>query len=113
MVGLGLVVFVAVFTAGLKASIDGAIGERITAELVVRADSGGLQPIPAASPADRRAVPGVASTNAVLYDQIEVNGKKSNILYDDLAGVEPDRIGSGYSFDWIHGSDATLLAPAR
>ncbi len=108
MVGLGLVVFVAVFTAGLKASIDGAIRQRITAELVVRADSGGLQPIPRRTQQIAARIPGVASTNAVSYDQIEVNGKKSNILYDDLAGVEPDRIGSGYSFDWIHGSDATL-----
>ncbi len=108
MVGLGLVVFVAVFTAGLKASIDGAIKQRITAEIVVRADSGGLQPIPRRTQEIAARVPGVASTNGVLYDQIEVNGKKSNILYDDLAGVEPGRIGSGYSFDWIHGSDSTL-----
>ena len=32
----------------------------------------------------------------------------SNLLYDDLGGVEPRRISQGYEFDWIHGSGATL-----
>ena len=108
MVGLGLVVFVAVFTAGLKASIDGAIKQRITAELVVRADSGGLQPIPRRIEGIAARIPGVGATSGVYYDQVEVNGQRSNILYDDLAGIDPARITAGYRFDWIHGSDATL-----
>ncbi len=108
MVGLGLVVFVAVFTAGLKASIDGSIDRLITAQIVVRADSGGLQPIPREVQEIASRVPGVASTSAVLYDQVEVNGQSSNLLYDDLGGVEPSTIRDGYKFDWIHGSDETL-----
>ncbi len=107
MVGLGLVVFVAVFTDGLKASIDGSINRRITAELVVRADNG-FQPIPQRIQQIAARVPGVAATSGVLYDQVEVNGQRSNVLYDDLGGVEPARITDGYKFDWIHGSDATL-----
>ena len=75
MVGLGLVVFVAVFTAGLKASIDGAINRLITAQIVVRADSGGFQPIPRRVQAIASRVPGVATTSGVLYDQVEVNGQ--------------------------------------
>jgi putative ABC transport system permease protein len=108
MVGLGLVVFVAVFTAGLKASIDGAINRLITAQIVVRAESGGFQPIPSRVQEIASQVPGVATASGVLYDQVEVNGQHSNLLYDDLGGVEPDRIRAGYKFDWIHGSDATL-----
>ena len=107
MVGLGLVVFVAVFTAGLKASIDGSINRLIRAQIVVRADSG-FQPIPRRIQEIAAKVPGVASTSGVLYDQVEVNGQRSNLLYDDLGGVEPSRISEGYKFDWIHGSDATL-----
>jgi putative ABC transport system permease protein len=108
MVGLGLVVFVAVFTAGLKASIDGAINRLITAQIVVRAESGGFQPVPRRVQAIASRVPGVATASGILYDQVEVNGKRSNLLYDDLGGVEPSRIRAGYKFDWIHGSDATL-----
>ena len=108
MVGLGLVVFVAVFTAGLKASIDGAINRLITAQIVVRAESGGFQPIPRRVQTIASQVPGVATTSGILYDQVEVNGQRSNLLYDDLGGVEPSRLSAGYKFDWIHGSDATL-----
>ncbi|MGA8217181.1 MAG: FtsX-like permease family protein [Solirubrobacterales bacterium] len=108
MVGLGLVAFVAVFSAGLKASIDGAIGRLITAQIVVRSDSGGFQPVPRRVQTIASKVPGVATTSGVLYDQVEVNGQRSNLLYDDLGGIEPDRIRAGYKFDWIHGSDATL-----
>ncbi len=50
----------------------------------------------------------MASTSGVLYDQVEVNGQASNLLYDDLGGVEPSTIRDGYKFDWIHGSDQTL-----
>ncbi len=108
MVGLGLVVFVAVFTAGLKASIDGAINRLVTAQIIVRAESGGFQPIPRRVQAIASQVPGVATTSGILYDQVEVNGQRSNLLYDDLGGVEPSRLSAGYKFDWIHGSDATL-----
>ena len=31
----------------------------------------------------------MATTSGVLYDQVEVNGQHSNLLYDDLGGVEP------------------------
>jgi putative ABC transport system permease protein len=46
--------------------------------------------------------------SGVRYDQVEVNGKHSNVLYDDLGGVDPKRITQGYSFDWVKGSDALL-----
>jgi putative ABC transport system permease protein len=107
MVGLGLVVFVAVFTAGLKASLDDSINRLIQAEIVIRSDSG-FQPVPKRIQAIAAAIPGVATTSGVLYDQVEVNGRHSNLLYDDLGGVEPGRIAAGYKFDWIHGSDALL-----
>jgi putative ABC transport system permease protein len=107
MVGLGMVVFVAVFTAGLKASINNSIERLISAEIVVTS-GGGFEPIPDRTREIVERVPGVAETSGVFYDQVEVNGKKSNILYDSLGGVDPEGIRSGYAFDWLDGSDELL-----
>jgi putative ABC transport system permease protein len=107
MVGLGLVVFVAVFAAGLKSSIDDSIDRLIQAQIVIRSNSG-FQPVPRRVQEIAAQAPGVTTTSGVLYDQVEVNGTRSNLLYDDLGGVEPGRIAAGYNFDWIHGSDSTL-----
>ncbi len=107
MVGLGMVVFVAVFTAGLKASVEDSIDRLINAEVVVTS-GGGFEPIPDTTREIVTQVPGVASASGVYYDQVEVNGKKSNILYDALGGVDPEGIRSGYAFDWIDGSDDVL-----
>jgi putative ABC transport system permease protein len=107
MVGLGMVVFVAVFTAGLKASVSDSIDRLIQAQIVI-SSGGGFEPIPARTQQIAAQVPGVADASGVYYDQVEVNGRHSNILYDDLGGVDPARIGSGYSFDWIDGSDQLL-----
>ncbi len=107
MVGLGMVVFVAVFTAGLKASINDSIDRLIDAEIVVTSGSG-FEPIPERTREIAERLPGVDRVSGVYYDQVEVNGKKSNILYDSLGGVDPGRIRSGYEFDWIEGSDELL-----
>ena len=59
---------------------------------MVRAESSGFQPVPRRVQAIAARVPGVATASGILYDQVEVNGKRSNLLYDDLGGVEPSRI---------------------
>ena len=58
MVGLGMVVFVAVFTAGLKASINDSIGRLINAQIVVTSGSG-FEPIPQRAQEIAARVPGV------------------------------------------------------
>ena len=107
MVGLGMVVFVAVFTAGLKSSVEDSIDRLINAEVVVTS-GGGFEPIPDTTRQIVTQVPGVASASGVYYDQVEVNGKRSNVIYDALGGVDPEGIRSGYAFDWIDGSDDVL-----
>ena len=57
MVGLGLVVFVAVFAAGLKSSISGQLDELVRADLVVYGQ--GFQPLPARTEAVIEDVDGV------------------------------------------------------
>jgi putative ABC transport system permease protein len=106
MVGLGLVVFVAVFAASLKTSFGQQIDRLITADLVISSD--GFQPIPLRASEEAARVDGVEETVNVLYDQVEVDGKPSNVIYDALLGVEPDRLADVYAIDWIDGEDSLL-----
>jgi putative ABC transport system permease protein len=106
MVGLGLVVFVAVFANGIKASFDATVTRVIRADLIIRSDT--MQPIPAAAADAVAETPEVASTSAVQLDQIQVNGKKSSIITDVMNGVDPISIGNLYEIDWLKGGPRVL-----
>ena len=106
MVGLALVVFVSVFAAGLKDSIDGAIADRAKAELVVTSDT--VAPLSRAAGARIDRVPSVMATAPQYLDQVQVNGRKSNAVTDQLTGIDPLTLRDAYSFRWLHGSDADL-----
>ena len=77
MVGVGLVVFVAVFAAGLKSSISGQIDELVRADMVVYGE--GFQPISIAHRGrDRDRSTGVEAAVPTPYEQVEVNGAASS-----------------------------------
>jgi putative ABC transport system permease protein len=106
MVGLGLVVFVAVFANGIKTSFDDTVNRVVRADLIVRSET--MQPIPAgASSAVSRAAD-VGVTSSVLIDQVKVNGKGSNALTDIMNGVQPANLARLYGVDWVEGNDAVL-----
>jgi putative ABC transport system permease protein len=106
MVGLGLVVFVAVFAAGLKSSFTSQIDDLVRADIFVYGQ--GFQPLPARTAAEIDGVDGVRATVPQLFDQLEVNGEKSNSAYDLLIGVDPARLTDVYSFDWLEGDDSIV-----
>ncbi len=106
MVGLGLVVFVAVFTSSLKASINDQIDRLIAADLVISTE--GFEPIPRRASEAAASVSGVEEVSDVLYDQVEVNGRPSNVIYDALLGVNPSTLADVYRFDWLDGDDELL-----
>ena len=94
MVGLGLVVFVAVFAQGLKDTIDGGIEERLSGELIVSTDS--ASPLPAgaaariaAGPAGRRRARRSTSTAS------RSTAGAANATTDVLNGVEPAALAAG------------------
>ena len=94
MVGLALVVFVSVFAAGLKDSIDGAIANRAKAQLVVTSDT--VAPLSrAAGPLIDR-VPTVVATAPQYLDQVQVNGRAVNTVTDQLNGIEPLALRDAY-----------------
>ena len=108
MVGVGLVVFVAVFAAGLKTSIAGQMDELIRADLVVYGE--GFQPLSLRTEATIEGVDGIEAAVPTPYEQIEVDGSKSNITYDLVIGVDPGELSSVYAFDWIDGDDSLLAS---
>jgi putative ABC transport system permease protein len=110
MVGLGLVVFVAVFANGIKASFDDTVDRVVKAELVVRSET--MQPIPSDATAAVGRLPEVGAYSDVRLDQVKVNGKDSSIVTDIINGVNPAQIGAVYGIDWVEGDD-TVLARLR
>ena len=112
MVGLGLVVFVAVFAAGLKATISGSMGSLLSnADYVIA--SSGVEPLPAgAGPAIARTT-GVDTWAPVVIDRIQVNGAKVKSSTDTVEGIDSNRLAQVYRFKWIRGSDrlAATLGP--
>jgi putative ABC transport system permease protein len=111
MVGVGLVVFVAVLTAGLKSTFSGQLDELAKAELIVFSES--FEPIPAATAREVAAVPGVAKVGALRVDQVEVDGSASSATRDTLTAIAPDALLATYSFDWLEGEDGVVAGLGR
>jgi putative ABC transport system permease protein len=100
------VVFVAVFAAGLKSSFTSQIDDLVKADIFVYGQN--FQPLPARTAAEIDDVDGVRATVPQLFDQLEVNGEKSNGAYDLLIGIDPARLTDVYSFDWLEGDDSIV-----
>ena len=107
MVGLGLVVFVAVFANGIKASFDKTVDQVVGADLVVRSDT--MQPIPAGAGSVVQRSPDIAASTGVLIDQLRVNGRKSSSAVTDIMnGVAPANLAQLYRVNWVDGDDSAL-----
>ncbi len=106
MVGLGLVVFVAVFAATLKSSIGRQVDELVRADVFVYSQD--FQPFPSRTTKVVSEVPGVTAAVPMLFDQLEVNGEKSNAATDYLVGLDPSQLADVYTFDWVDGDDSLL-----
>jgi putative ABC transport system permease protein len=106
MVGLGLVVFVAVFANGIKASFDDTVNGVVKAELVVRSET--MQPIPADATEAVGGLPQVGAYSDVLLDQVKVNGGKSSVVTDIMNGVNTFQIAGVYDIDWVEGDHSVL-----
>ena len=78
MIGLGLVVFVAVFAQGLKASFTDTFDKAVVAD-VVAMDMTGAQTLPADGVAAMRAVPGVQTVAGATFAQAKVAGRGTDL----------------------------------
>ncbi len=107
MVGLGLVVFVAVFANGIKASFDKTVDQVVGADVVVRSDT--MQPIPAGADNIVQRSSDISVSTSVLIDQLRVNGSKSSSTVTDIMnGVAPANFAQLYRADWVEGDDSVV-----
>jgi putative ABC transport system permease protein len=107
MVGLGLVVFVAVFAAGMKTTVGDSFDRLLTSDLIVTSRS--MEPLPVdAGPAIAN-VPGVNAVTPQFVDQLQVNGEPADAIVDILNGVEPVQLRAVWDFDWRQGGSDELL----
>lgn len=105
MVGLGMVVFVAVFAAAFKDSVTGSLDERLRADVVITGD--GQRPVPASVGDTVRRIPGVRAATPLLLQPVGVDGASPKAVTDYLNGVDTSLL-NVYAFDWIDGSDDLL-----
>jgi putative ABC transport system permease protein len=111
MIGLGLVVFVAVFASALKSSITGQVDRLISADMIAYGE--GFQPFSERTVPVIEGVRGVGTVAEIKADQVEVNGEKSNVATDVVLAVDPAKIGEVYDFDWVDGDDSLLSRLGR
>ena len=103
MVGLGLVVFVAVFAQGVKSSFTDSIDRLIASELIVTERN--FNPLPEGVERAVRDTEGVAVTSSIRFDQMRVNGKKDSGFSDVMNGVNPRELAEVYDADWLGGAN--------
>jgi putative ABC transport system permease protein len=110
MIGLALVVFVAVFAAGLKKSVDSAIDDSFQGQLVL-SNTDGFSPIPQEAVEKAGQLPGVSTSSSITYANGKLVGGVKQATQGSgvrLSGVDPATVDSVLKFDWQQGSAATL-----
>lgn len=106
MVGLALVVLVAVFAAGLNASITKTIDDQVKAALVVQ-NQDGFSPIPADVVTTVGAVPGVTDVSSMRFAIGQVKGDSGTTAVN---GIDPAQFNSVISLKWADGDASRISA---
>ena len=113
MIGVGLVVFVAVFAAGLRTSFTSALDKSLKSDLIVTPtdQNGGGTLSPQIVPA-LESVPGVGVASALSQGDIRRDGKHGGID-NGLYGIQPATLGKVYRVTWVSGKDCGPHRPRR
>jgi putative ABC transport system permease protein len=105
MIGLALVSFVAVFAAGLRASIDSAIDKVFASDLIL-AHTDGFSDIPEPAGTAIAEIDGVETVSPYRFTEAEVEGAGDGFL----SLVDPETVGAVLELEWTEGDAQTLLA---
>lgn len=103
MIGVALVAFIAIFAAGLKASIDDAVDRGVTADLVVQTST--FQPVPSTVSRSLAEVPGVETVSPLRFASGKVPGESGTV---SIAGVDGANAGDVIDVAWEEGDQALL-----
>jgi putative ABC transport system permease protein len=104
MIGVALVVFVAIFAAGIKATIDQGIDNQVRAAGIVTSQNG-FEPIPDGVVDQLRGVDGVAAVSPIRLETGKLVSDGKNVM---VSGIDPANAGEALSLDWTQGSNAAL-----
>ena len=102
MVGIGLVVFVAVFVDGLKSSFFDALDKTVRSDLIVISEN--FASMPAGIVDVTRSVPEVESALGVGFAEVKVGGDT-----EDMNAIDPAAATKEVRFDWQQGGNDSLL----
>jgi putative ABC transport system permease protein len=102
MIGLGVVVFVAVFAQGLKSSFVDGIDRMVRADYIVQGEN--FMPLPSDVVGRLQAVPGVQGVSGLDIQQVQVDKKLTGV-----SAVDPATFGPLWRFDWLDGGSDSLL----
>jgi putative ABC transport system permease protein len=108
MIGVGLVVFVAVFAAGLRESFTSALDSSLKSDLIVTPTDaqGGGTLSPRLVPALER-IEGVGTASALAQGDLRRDGRHGG-TENGLYGVDPKTLGDVYKTTWVTGDDSAL-----
>jgi putative ABC transport system permease protein len=103
MIGLALVTFVTVFSAGLKSSVAQVVDENFAGGLVIQ-NSDGFSPIPNGTAVAARKVPGVGVVATIRSAKADLVGSGAGA---EISAPTPD-IEKTVKVEWKQGGPATL-----
>ncbi|ADB52132.1 ABC transporter permease [Conexibacter woesei] len=103
MIGVALVAFVAIFAAGLKASIDQAVDRGVAASLVMQTDN--FQPVPNSASRALGEVQGVDQVSPLRFASAKVDGISGTTA---VSGVDPSNVNDVFDVKWKEGSAEQL-----
>jgi putative ABC transport system permease protein len=86
MIGLALVVFTAIFAAGLRGSVDKVIDDQLSRTALIVTHDDGFSPVPPGVSKQLAGVPGVDIVSPMRFDQANVKGGGDNV---PVSGVDP------------------------
>ena len=104
MIGVALVVLVAIFAAGLRATIDQGIDEQVRAAGIITHDDG-FSPLPAGLTDRLEQVDGVSAVSSVRFETGRIVGEQGNT---GVTGVDDATVRDVLTLDWDEGSDDIL-----
>src|SRR5215207_7614143 len=107
MIGLALVVFTAIFAAGLSSSIDKVIDEQLSRSSLIVTHDDGFSPVPSAVGEALRDVPGVDTVSPMRFDEANVKGGGDSV---PASGVEPSTITQLFQPEFASGDVQTLAS---
>jgi putative ABC transport system permease protein len=102
MIGLGVVVFVAVFAQGLKTSFIDSFDRVVRADFIVQGKN--FLPLPSDTAGKVQGAVGVQTAAGVQAQQAQIGGKTTAVY-----AVDPVAFAQVWKFDWLKGGSDALL----